>query len=392
MSVYFNAHLEILDREHFEEYAAGVIRTLKPYRGWVLTAGPGKHMGGAEPRNHNVIIRFPTEELALAWWDSAEYQEIVPIRLASARGADAVLVPGLDGSVDVSSLERYAKQPVEVDGKRMVYVEAGTGDPIVLLHGNPTSSYLWRNVIPYLESLGRCIAPDLIGMGDSDKLDESGAGTYRYVEHRRYLDGLLEQLGVSSNVTLVVHDWGGALGFDWAERHRDALRGIAYMETIVAPIPDWDDWPNSVRPVFQGFRSDQGEAMVIEKNMFVEKVLPGAVMRRLGDAEMNAYRRPYLAGGESRRPTLTWPRELPIAGEPSDVHDVAVRYSEWLATSNVPKLFINADPGAILRGRQREICRTWKNQTEVTVPGVHFIQEDSPDEIGRAIAGWLSTL
>ncbi len=392
MSVYFVAHLEVQDREAFQEYAQGVVRSLKPFHGWILTAGPATSAEGATPRNHNVIIRFPTVQLAKDWWDSREYRAIVPIRLESAPGADAMFIEGLDGDQNVSSLERYAKKHVSVLGKRMAYVDVGTGDPIVLLHGNPTSSYLWRNVIPHLEGLGRCIAPDLIGMGDSDKLDDPGPDSYRFVEHRRCLDAFFEAVGANRKVTLVVHDWGSALGFDWANSHRDSVRGIAYMEAIVAPIDDWSGWPNSVTPVFQALRSPQGESMILQENLFVEQILPGATMRRLGDAEMNAYRRPFLEPGESRRPTLTWPREIPIAGEPEDVNEIVASYADWLRSSDVPKLFVNADPGAILRGTQRDFCRSWPNQTEVTVPGVHFVQEDSPDEIGLAIAEWLQQM
>jgi len=288
----------------------------------------------------------------------------------------------------ISAEERYEKKRASVMGRSMAYVEAGSGDPIVFLHGNPTSSYLWRNVMPHLEGLGRLIAPDLIGMGDSDKLADSGPGSYRFVAHRAHLDALLEALGVTSKVTFVVHDWGSALGFDWAKRNREAVKGIAYMEAIVQPVT-WDDWPPPVRPVFQAFRSPKGEALVLEQNVFVEQVLPGAVLRKLGEAEMSVYRRPYLEPGESRRPTLTWPREIPLEGEPADVVGIVRGYGEWLARSDLPKLFVNAEPGAILRGRPREFCRGWPNQQEVTVKGSHFIQEDSPDEIGQAVARWL---
>jgi haloalkane dehalogenase len=287
--------------------------------------------------------------------------------------------------------EEPAKHQVEVDGRAMAYVERGTGDPIVLLHGNPTSSYLWRNVIPYLESLGRCIAPDLIGMGDSDKLTASGPDRYRLVEHRAYLDGLLAALGVKQRVTFVVHDWGSALGFDWANRHRDAVKGIAYMEAIVRPMT-WDEWPQPIQKLFQGFRSPAGEGMVLDQNVFVERVLPGSVLRGLSEAEMAVYRRPFAEPGEARRPTLTWPREIPLGGEPADVVAIVQAYADWLATSEVPKLFINADPGAILVGAQREFCRSWPRQREVTVKGSHFIQEDSPGAIGQAIAVWLAAL
>ncbi len=292
----------------------------------------------------------------------------------------------------ISSEERYAKKHIEVLGSKLAYVEVGSGDPIVFLHGNPTSSYLWRNIIPHLEAAGRCIAPDLIGQGDSDKLEDSGPDRYRFVEHRRYLDALLEALGVERNVTFVIHDWGSGLGFDWANRHRDAVKGIAYMEAIVRPIASWDEWPEAARKLFQALRSPAGEQMILEKNVFVENILPGSVLRKLTDAEMAVYRRPFDEPGEGRRPTLTWPRQIPIAGEPEDVTAIARDYSAWLAESDVPKLFVNAEPGAILTGAAREFCRSWPNQTEVTVAGNHFVQEDSPDEIGRAIADWLADI
>ena len=288
----------------------------------------------------------------------------------------------------VSPDERYSKKHIEVLGKQMAYSEVGEGDPILFLHGNPTSSYLWRNIIPHLESRGRCIAPDLIGMGDSDRLDAPGPDSYRFVEHREYLDALLEKLGVTQNVTLVIHDWGSALGFDWANRHRDAVKGIAYMEAIVAPL-SWDEWPKAATAIIQGLRSPKGEEMILEHNLFVEQVLPTSVIRDLSDEEMAVYRRPFRDAGESRRPTLTWPRQIPLEGEPADVVEIVKAYGEWLAKAPLPKLFINAVPGAILRGTAREFCRSWPNTTEVTVEGIHFIQEDSPDEIGHAIAEWL---
>ena len=275
-----------------------------------------------------------------------------------------------------------------IHGKRMAYIEEGSGDPIVFLHGNPTSSYLWRNVMPHLEGRGRLIAPDLIGMGDSEKLDDSGPERYTYVEHRKYLFALLEELGVSENVTLVIHDWGSGLGFHWAHQNQGALKGIAYMEAIVAPVK-WDAFPDPMKGLFQSLRSPMGEAMVLEKNFFVEKMLPGAIMRKLSDEEMNEYRRPFTEPGEGRRPTLTWPRQIPFDGEPADVHAIVSDYAQWLASSDVPKLFINAEPGAILAGGARKFCQSWPNQTEVTVKGSHFIQEDSAEEIGQAIANWL---
>ena len=289
------------------------------------------------------------------------------------------------------SAEEQPKKFVEVKGKKMAYVEMGEGDPIVFQHGNPTSSYLWRNVMPHLRDQGRGIAIDLIGMGDSEKLDDPGSDRYSFVEHREYLDGALEALGVRERVTWVIHDWGSALGFDWANRHRDAVLGIAYMEGIVRPL-GWEEWPEAARGVFQGFRSPAGEEMVIEKNVFVERVLPGSILRELSAQEMAVYRRPFAEAGEDRRPTLSWPRQIPIDGEPADVVEIVQSYADWLSVSKIPKLFINAAPGAILIGAQREFCRAWPNQQEVTVAGNHFLQEDSPDEIGEAIAHWRKSI
>lgn len=290
----------------------------------------------------------------------------------------------------ISSAFPYEKKKLTVHGQTMAYVEVGAGDPIVLLHGNPTSSYLWRNIIPYLQGSGRCIAPDLLGMGDSDKLADSNAGSYRFVEHRRYLDALFEQLDIRERVVLVLHDWGSGLGFDWANRHRDAVAGIAYMEAIVRPV-SWAEFPAAARGVFQGFRSPAGEEMVLAKNVFIERVLPGSIIRELDAAEMAEYRRPFLQAGEDRRPTLTWPRQIPIDGEPADVVAIAHAYADWLSHSDVPKLLVNAEPGALLKGGPLEFCRSWPNQREVTVAGNHFLQEDSPDEIGIAVADWINT-
>jgi len=291
----------------------------------------------------------------------------------------------------ISADERYGKKQIEVLGKTMSYVEEGNGDPIVFLHGNPTSSYLWRNIIPHLTELGRCIAPDLIGMGDSDKLSGVGPDSYTFVEHRQYLDALLESLGVTDKVVFVIHDWGSSLGFDWAYRHPAATRGIAYMEAILYHY-QWDEWPDAASNMFQALRSPAGETMILDKNVFVERILPGSVLREMTEEEMTVYRRPYLNPGEDRRATLTWPRQLPIEGEPADVVEIVENYGKFLAESNIPKLFINAEPGAILTGKARDYCRTWKNQMEVTVKGNHFIQEDSPDEIGQAIAQFVKNI
>lgn len=306
---------------------------------------------------------------------------------ASLTSGSEILIEG----ESMISAEEHPKKSVNVHGKTMSYVEMGEGDPIVFQHGNPTSSYLWRNVMPHLKAQGRCIAIDLIGMGDSEKLDDSGPNRYTFAEHSHYLAGALVALGVKDHVTWVIHDWGSALGFDWANTNRGAVKGIAYMEGIVKPV-SWDDWPEAARGVFQGFRSEAGEAMILAKNLFIERVLPSAILRDLSEKEMAVYRRPFIQAGEDRRPTLTWPRQIPIEGSPADVVATVQSYADWLSISPVPKLFINAEPGSILIGSQREFCRSWPNQKEVTVAGNHFIQEDSPNEIGQAISQWLQHL
>lgn len=289
----------------------------------------------------------------------------------------------------ISAADPYPRRRVRVLDTEMAYVDAGTGDPVVFLHGNPTSSYLWRNVIPHVEGAGRCLAPDLVGMGDSGR---APAGSYRFVDHARYLDAWFEAVVPARRVTLVVHDWGSALGFHWAQRHPERVRGLVYMEALVRSVT-WEEWPEAARKIFQAMRSPAGEEMVLQKNVFVERILPASVLRGLGEAEMAVYRRPFLAPGESRRPTLTWPRQIPVGGEPADVVAIVDGYARWLAAAgDLPKLFINAEPGTILTGAQREFCRSWPNQQEITVRGSHFIQEDSPREIGEAVAGFVSRL
>ena len=286
----------------------------------------------------------------------------------------------------------YQKKLRTIKGNQIAYIDEGSGDPIVLLHGNPTSSYLWRNVIPELVGKGRVIAPDLIGQGDSEKLPASaGPERYSFEVAYSYLDGLLAEIGASSNVTLVIHDWGSALGFYWAQQHPTAVRGIAYMEGIVCPL-SWDDWPEAARGIFQGFRSEKGEDMILQRNMFIEKVLPSSVMRTLTDQEMAHYRAGFEET-DDRQVTLNWPRQIPLDGTPAHMVDLVSSYGQWLAgNTELPKLFVNAEPGSILTGKAREFCRSWPNQTEVTVAGSHFIQEDSPKEIGRAVADWLETI
>ena len=281
----------------------------------------------------------------------------------------------------------WNKKYIDVLGKQIAYVEMGDGDPIIFQHGNPTSSYLWRNILPQLQGLGRCIAMDLIGMGDSEKLEDEGNMTYSYNTHKKYFDGFLDAIGVGSNATLVIHDWGSALGFDWANNYPEKVKAICYMEGIVKSM-EWEDWNEDAKGIFQGFRSPAGEEMILEKNLFIEAVLPGSILRKLSDAEMDEYRRPFN-DKKSRRPTLDWPRQIPLENNPSEICKIVDSYSQWMAKNNIPKLFINAEPGAILIGKQREFCRTWKNQKEVTVKGSHFIQEDSPNEIRSAIFDWL---
>jgi len=273
----------------------------------------------------------------------------------------------------------------------MAYQEEGEGAPIVFLHGNPTSSYIWRNVVPHLKALGRCLVPDLIGMGESDPLPESGPNSYRFKEHAGFLEELLQKLEVEKDAILVGHDWGGALLFHWAMQNPDAVQGIVYMETIVSPV-SWRDWPEDAKGIFQGMRSDAGEKIVLQKNLFIEGILPNSVLRKLTEEEMNVYRKPFLGEGERRRPMLTWPREIPIEGEPEDVCSIVTAYGKWLQDCEIPKLFINAEPGSILTGRQRQFCRRFRKQHEVTVKGSHFVQEDSPDEIGTAIAEFTEKL
>jgi haloalkane dehalogenase len=279
------------------------------------------------------------------------------------------------------------KLKVLIDNKEMAYVDIGSGETMLFLHGNPTSSYLWRNILPYFSDYKRCVAPDLIGMGDSDKLDSNKPGTYSYVEHRRWLNLILDRLDLGNKIILVIHDWGSVLGFDWALRNIERVSGIVYMEGIVCPLT-WNDWDEKSTPIFQGFRSESGESMVIEKNIFIEKVLPGSVIRSLSEEEMNVYRRPFI-NKEDRRPTLDFPNQIPIEGQPKNVTKIVKNYADFFSTNNIPKLFINAEPGAILVGKQRDFCRLWPNQSEITVSGSHFIQEDSPDLIGEGIANWL---
>ena len=285
----------------------------------------------------------------------------------------------------ISAEDHLPRRRIPVLDTEMSHVTVGRGHPIVFLHGNPTSSYLWRNVIPHVSDLGWCLAPDLVGMGQSGP---SPDGAYRFRDHARYLDAWFDAIGLHENITLVLHDWGSALGFYWASRHAERVHAIAYMESMVRPR-QWDELPLSRAPLFRDLRSEKGEHMILDENFFIEVLLPKLVIRRLGEKEMNAYRRPFL-NRKSRLPTLVWPRELPIGGEPADVVAIVERYGQWLLESPQPKLFINAEPGSMLTGRSRDFCRRFPNQQEITVSGLHFIQEDCPGEIGEALARFIS--
>ena len=290
-------------------------------------------------------------------------------------------------SREISEIDPYERKRVQTLDSEMSYLDVGAGDPVVFLHGNGTFSYVWRNIIPYVEPLGRCLAPDLMGCGHSGKIPGS---SYRIVDQARYLDAWFEALDLGENITLVLHDWGGPLGFDWAYRHQEQIKSIAYMETLVQPL-SWDDWPEIRKDLFRQFRSPMGEEMVLRDNFFLETIQT-RMLRNLTEKEMDTYRQPYLEPGESRRPTLTFTRECPIGGEPADVIEMINRCGEWLSASQLPKLFINAYPGSILTGRQRDFCRTWPNQKERTVQGIHYMQEDSPHQIGEAIADFLKSI
>lgn len=284
----------------------------------------------------------------------------------------------------ISSEETSYRKYLPVLGTTMAYVDAGAGDPIVFLHGNPTPSYLWRNIIPHLLPFGRCLAPDYVGMGNSGAAPD---GRYRFVDHQRYLDAWFDKVVPDGNIILVVHDWGSALGFSWAQRHPERVKAIIYMEAIVRPFLSWDEWPAATRAFFQAQRSPEGEALILEKNLFIEYLLP---LRNIAPEILEVYRRHYRNPGPSRLPMLAWTRDLPIAGEPADVVGIVDSYARFLSTSPIPKLFIDAEPAGFLIGAQREFCRTWPNQQTVTVQGSHFLQEDSPQEVGTASARFVA--
>ena len=284
------------------------------------------------------------------------------------------------------------KKLIEIKGHKMAYIDEGEGAPIVFQHGNPQSSYAWRKVMPECVGLGRLIACDLIGMGDSDKLPDSGPDRYTYAEQREFLFALWEELGLDSDVILVIHDWGATLGFDWARQHPDRVQGIVHMESVLTPMT-WDDFPDdAAREMFRALRSDAGEDMVLRDNLFVEAFLIDAEKENLSEADMAEYRRPFLNAGEDRRPMLSFPRQIPLDGAQAEVLEIESAFSEWLTTSTIPKLWVRADPGFVTVGRQAAFCEALPNQTEVRVSGGHFPQESSWPQVGQAIADFVRQL
>jgi haloalkane dehalogenase len=305
-------------------------------------------------------------------------QRKTAIVTGASQGIGAGIVP------EISTEDISYRKHLPVLGTQMAYVDVGEGDPIVFLHGNPTPSYLWRNIIPHLLPLGRCLAPDYVGMGNSGVAPN---GSYRFVDHQRYLDAWFDALNINKNVILIVHDWGSALGFSWTQRHPERVKAVVYMEAIVRPFRSWDEWPNATRAFFQAQRTPAGEDLILQKNLFIEYLLP---LRNISQEAMEVYRRHYRNPGPTRQPMLAWTRDLPIGGEPEDVVRIVDDYARWLSTSPIPKLFIDANPAGFLIGAQREFCRAWPNQETVTVEGSHFLQEDSPEAVGIATARFVA--
>ena len=286
---------------------------------------------------------------------------------------------------------KYTKKFKSVRDKKMAYVDEGNGDTFLFLHGNPTSSYLWRNIAPYVEDLGRIVIPDLIGMGDSEKLDGVDNHEYKYHGQYGYLCDLLSSLDLGNDIHLIIHDWGSAMGFQFAREKQERVKSITYMEAIVMPLT-WEQWPDAATKIFGLFRSEAGEELILEKNFFVERILLADSTTGYSEEERQEYLKPYLNPGEDRRPTLTWPRQIPLDGEPGLVVEEVRKNAEFHKDSEIPKLFVNADPGTILVGDQREFVRSWKNQTEITVKGNHFVQEDSSEEIGQALRNFVQDI
>ena len=286
---------------------------------------------------------------------------------------------------------KYTKKYKDIKNSKMAFIDEGSGDTFLFLHGNPTSPFLWRNIAPHVEDIGRIVIPDLIGMGDSDKLEGVDNPGYKYHGQYSYLTALMDELDLGNNIHLIIHDWGSAMGFQFARENKDRIKSITYMEAIVMPLT-WDQWPDPATKIFGLFRSEAGEELVLEKNFFVERILLADSSTGYTEEEKSEYIRPFINPGEDRRPTLTWPRQIPLDGEPSEVVEEVRLNAEFHKESDIPKLFINADPGSILIGDQREFARSWKNQTEITVKGNHFIQEDSSEEIGAALRNFVKSL
>ena len=286
---------------------------------------------------------------------------------------------------------KYTKKYKDIKNSKMAFIDEGSGDTFLFLHGNPTSSFLWRNIAPHVEDIGRIVIPDLIGMGDSDKLEGVDNPGYKYHGQYSYLTALMDELDLGDNIHLIIHDWGSAMGFQFARENQDRIKSITYMEAIVMPLT-WDQWPDPATKIFGLFRSEAGEELVLEKNFFVERILLADSSTGYTEEEKSEYIRPFINQGEDRRPTLTWPRQIPLDGEPSEVVEEVRLNAEFHKESDIPKLFINADPGSILIGDQRQFARSWKNQTEITVSGNHFIQEDSSEEIGAALRNFVESL
>lgn len=282
----------------------------------------------------------------------------------------------------------YESKFVDVLGSRMHYIDEGQGEPVVFIHGNPTSSYLWRNVIPFVTTGYRAIAFDLIGMGKSDKPDIA----YTYQDHKRYVDGFIEKLGLR-NITFVIHDWGSVLGFDYSVHHENNVRGIAFMEALVPPAMPSPN-PSSPTSSIGQFRTPElGEKLVLGENAFVEKVIPAGVIRQLTQEEMNVYRAPYPTPA-SRKPTLVWPRELPIQGTPARNVEVVNAIGAWMKTTPIPMLHLWGRPGALNSERVAvEFVKRVRNiQSTFVGPCRHYLQEDQPEMIGRAVADWRRRL
>jgi haloalkane dehalogenase len=292
----------------------------------------------------------------------------------------------------IDSKLHYSKKSIMVKDRKMAFIEVGRGDPIVFIHGNANSAYMWRNILPYMEDLGRLIAIDNIGQGDSDKLPDSGPGSYTLAEHQVYINGIMEALDINKNVTLVMHDWGGPLGLTWARSHSENIKGLVHCEIVVGNHSSYDDYPDGHGERLKRVRGPDGEKLVMTDNYFIEKIYMGGVIRNIDDETMAEIRRPYEGPRENRRPTLTWPRQIPIGGKPKDVADLVDDLSFWMAENDIPKLFIRAEPGQILFGRDLEIINSWANQKTVTVAGLHHPQEDSPDDIGIALRNWYKLI